>query len=81
MPFGRPTPGRPIGRPGVSHSQGVFGDFSYYSLVILFLSMVCLTVALAYVVVTIECVVGVEQSKSVSDFMKNNSKQRNDSFP
>jgi hypothetical protein len=26
-PFGRPTPGRPIGCPGVSRSQGVFGVF------------------------------------------------------
>jgi hypothetical protein len=39
-PFGRPTPGRPIG-----HPQGVFGVFSYYSLVMLFLIVVCLTVA------------------------------------
>ena len=45
-PFGRPTPGRPIGRPGVGHPQGVFGVFSYYKLVMLFLNMVCLTVAL-----------------------------------
>ena len=29
-PFGRPTPGRPIGCPGVGRSQGVFGGLSYY---------------------------------------------------
>jgi hypothetical protein len=40
-------PGRPIGRPGVGFSHGVFGVFSYYQLIILFLNMVCLTVALA----------------------------------
>ena len=28
--FGRPTPGRPIGRPVVGRSQGVFGGLSYY---------------------------------------------------
>jgi hypothetical protein len=28
-PFGRPTPGRPIGHPGVGHPQSVFGVFSY----------------------------------------------------
>jgi hypothetical protein len=32
MPFGRPTPGRPISRPGVGHPQCVFGVFSYYEL-------------------------------------------------
>jgi hypothetical protein len=26
-PFGRATSGQPIGRPGVGHSQGVFGVF------------------------------------------------------
>jgi hypothetical protein len=46
-PFGRPTPGRPIGRPGVCHPQGVFGAFRYYQLEMLSLTMVCLTVALA----------------------------------
>jgi hypothetical protein len=25
MPFRQPTPGRPIGRPGVGHPKGVFG--------------------------------------------------------
>jgi hypothetical protein len=30
MPFGRPTPGRPVYCPGVSHPQGVFEVFSYY---------------------------------------------------
>jgi hypothetical protein len=45
-PFGWPTPGRPVGRPGVGHPQGVFDVFSYYQLVTLFLNMVCLTVAL-----------------------------------
>jgi hypothetical protein len=45
-PFGQPTPSRPIGRRGVGHAQSVFGIFSYYLLVILFLNMVCLTVAL-----------------------------------
>jgi hypothetical protein len=44
-PFGRPTPGRHIGRPGVGNLQDVFGVFSYYLLVMLFLNMVCLTVA------------------------------------
>jgi hypothetical protein len=34
MPCGRPTPGRPVGRPGVSHPQGVFGGFSYYESVL-----------------------------------------------
>jgi hypothetical protein len=29
MPFGQATPGRPIGRLGVGHLQGVFGVFSY----------------------------------------------------
>jgi hypothetical protein len=29
-PFGPATPGRPIGRPGVAHLQGLFGVFSYY---------------------------------------------------
>jgi hypothetical protein len=48
MPFGRLTPGRPIGRLGISHPQGVFGVFSYYQLVMLFLNVVCLTVTLAY---------------------------------
>jgi hypothetical protein len=28
MPFRRPTPGWPMGRPGVGHPQGVFGIFS-----------------------------------------------------
>jgi len=28
-PFGRPTPGRPIGRPEVGCSQNVIGVFSY----------------------------------------------------
>jgi hypothetical protein len=48
MPFGRPTPGRSIGSPGVSHLQGVFGVLSYYRLVMLFLNMVCLTMAVAH---------------------------------
>jgi hypothetical protein len=46
-PFGRPTPEPPIGRPGVGHSRGIFGVFSYYQLVMLFLNMFCLTVAQA----------------------------------
>jgi hypothetical protein len=29
MPFGQPTPGRPIGRPGVSRPQGVFCQFLF----------------------------------------------------
>jgi hypothetical protein len=45
MPLGQPTPGQPIGRPGVGHPQRVFGVFSYYQLEMLFLNMVCLTVA------------------------------------
>jgi hypothetical protein len=40
MPFGQPTPSRPIGRLGVGHSQGVFGVFSYYQLVKLFSNIV-----------------------------------------
>jgi hypothetical protein len=43
-PFGRPTPGQPVGRPGAGHPHDVFGVFSYYQLVMLFLNMVCLTV-------------------------------------
>jgi hypothetical protein len=39
-PFRRPTPGRPIGRPGLA-TLGVIGVFSYYLLVMLFLNMVC----------------------------------------
>jgi hypothetical protein len=35
-PFGRPTPCRPISRPGVGCPQGVFGGLSCYRLVILF---------------------------------------------
>jgi hypothetical protein len=34
-PCGWPAPGRPIGRPGSGHPQGVMGGFSYYQLVIL----------------------------------------------
>jgi hypothetical protein len=47
-PSWRPTPGQPIGCPGVGHLKGVFGAFSYYELVMLFLKMVCLTLALAW---------------------------------
>jgi hypothetical protein len=47
-PFGWPTPGRPIGRPGAGHPQVVFGVFSYYQSVMTFLTMVCLTVGLAW---------------------------------
>jgi hypothetical protein len=47
MPFGRPTPSWADGRPGVDHPEGEFDVFSYYQLVILFLNMVCLTMALA----------------------------------
>jgi hypothetical protein len=36
------------GRPSVVHPQGAFDVFSYYQLVMLFLNMVCLTVALAF---------------------------------
>jgi hypothetical protein len=49
-PFGRPTPGRPKGHPRVGHPQGEFGVFSYYQLAMLFLNMVCLTMALACIV-------------------------------
>jgi hypothetical protein len=28
--FRRPTPGRPIGLPGVGRPQGAFGVFNYY---------------------------------------------------
>jgi hypothetical protein len=45
---GGQPPGRPIDRPGVGCPKGVFGVFSYYELVMLFLNMVCLTVALTY---------------------------------
>jgi hypothetical protein len=45
MPFRWPTPARPIGCPGVGHLRGVFGVFSYYQLVQLFINMVCLTMA------------------------------------
>jgi hypothetical protein len=47
-PFGRPTLFRPIGRPGVGCSQGVFGVFSYYSLVIIFFSIVPLIMDFTY---------------------------------
>jgi hypothetical protein len=43
MPFGRPTPGWPIGRPGVGRLKGVLCGFSYYSLVIFFFNVVPLT--------------------------------------
>jgi hypothetical protein len=46
-PFGRPTPGWPVDCPGLGRPQGVFGVFSYCELLMLFLNMVCLTVALA----------------------------------
>jgi hypothetical protein len=29
-PFGLPTPGHHIGRPGVGHPQGVFGGLGFY---------------------------------------------------
>jgi tRNA C32,U32 (ribose-2'-O)-methylase TrmJ len=45
MAFGRPTPGRHIGRPGVGHPQGVFGVFSNVISVMLFVDMFCLNVA------------------------------------
>jgi WD40 repeat protein len=45
MPFGRPTPGQAIVRLGVARPKRVFGVFSYYRLVMLFLDMVCLTMA------------------------------------
>jgi hypothetical protein len=50
MPFWRPTPGRSSGRPGVGHlqPQGLLGVLSHYELVMLFLNMVCLTLALAW---------------------------------
>jgi hypothetical protein len=47
-PFGRPTLSWPIDRPGFGHPQGVFGVFSDYQLVMLFLNNVCLTVALTF---------------------------------
>jgi hypothetical protein len=49
MPFGQPTPDWPIGRPGVSRSQGVFDVFDHYQLVLSFLNMVCMTLALALI--------------------------------
>jgi hypothetical protein len=39
-PFGQPTPGQPIGRPGVGCPSGIFGVFSYYLLVILVFNIV-----------------------------------------
>jgi hypothetical protein len=39
-PFGQPIPGRPVNRTGVGHSQGLFGVFSYYQLVISFFNIV-----------------------------------------
>jgi hypothetical protein len=39
-PFGWPTPGQPVGRPGVGCPKGVFGGFSCYSLVMLFFNIV-----------------------------------------
>jgi hypothetical protein len=45
--FGRLTPSWPAGRPGVGFPQGIFGVFSYNEIVMLFLNMVCLTMALA----------------------------------
>jgi hypothetical protein len=44
MPCERPTPGQPIGRPGVSHVSGLFGGFSHYQLVILCFNFVRLIV-------------------------------------
>jgi hypothetical protein len=46
MPFGRPTPGHPIGHPGVGRPLGVFGDFSYYQLVMFFFNIVPLIMEL-----------------------------------
>jgi hypothetical protein len=43
----RPNSGQPIGQPGAGRPQGVFGVFSYYKLVVLFLNMVCMIMALA----------------------------------
>jgi hypothetical protein len=40
MPFGRLTPGRPIGHHGLGCPSGVFGGFSYYQLVIFFFNIV-----------------------------------------
>jgi hypothetical protein len=39
-PCGRLAPGRLIGQPGVGRPQGVFGGFSYYQLVMIFLNIV-----------------------------------------
>jgi hypothetical protein len=40
MPFGQPTPSRPIGRPEVGRLSGVFGGFSYYQLIVFFFNIV-----------------------------------------
>jgi hypothetical protein len=48
MPFGQPTPGRPIGRPGVGHPSGLFGVFSYYWLMILVFNIVPLIMEFTY---------------------------------
>jgi hypothetical protein len=49
LSFGWSTSGRPIGHPGGGNPQGVFGVFSYYQLVMLFLNMVSLTMAHALI--------------------------------
>jgi hypothetical protein len=41
-PCRRPTPGRPISRPGVGCPQYLFGGFGYYWLVIIFFNIVLL---------------------------------------
>jgi hypothetical protein len=44
----RPSDGQPPGRPGVGRQNGVFGIFSYYSLVIFFLNVVPLITELTF---------------------------------
>jgi hypothetical protein len=39
--------------PGVGHPRGVFGIFTYYQLVMLFLNVVCLTVASHFAILTL----------------------------
>jgi hypothetical protein len=47
-PFGRPTPGRPIGCPVVGRPQGIFGGLSCYQLVTFFFNIVSLIMELTF---------------------------------
>jgi hypothetical protein len=52
-PFGWPTPGWPIGLPGVGRPQGVFGGLSYNQLVILFFNIVPLIMEFTGIILVI----------------------------